>query len=378
MAGRTLRLLFLDQYGEIGGGQRILLDLVQEARAQGWIVDVLCPSGALADAARRRGAVVHVLTVPPMRDGPKSPWTLLRAFVASCRIAREHDALAQECDMIVVNGPRTLAIARTWVRAFHKPALLYLHNVYGTLANALIRSFLRLPRTAAIAISPLVAAPFSRMQQVRTISNWVSRAFLEAPVNPGRLRQVLGITDTHPIVLVPGRFSPTKGQSLVLEAARQLPTIACHFVFAGAPLFEEQGREVESEICVQAKYLPERIHVLHWTEALPALYDGADVVVIPSVWEEPFGLSAIEAMARNRPLIVTDRGMLPVIADGGRAARVTQAEAAAIAAALREYFNDPASWDARTKNARERVEALYHPDLRMRDVLQTFESLCAS
>ena len=116
----------------------------------------------------------------------------------------------------------------------------------------------------------------------------------------------------------------------------------------------------------------------YWKESMASLYDGADIVVIPSVWAEPFGLTAIEAMARSRPLIVTDRGMLPVIADGGRAARVTKADALEISSVLREYFRDPASWEARTKAARERVEDMYLPDSRQRDVLQVFESLCAS
>ena len=378
MADRVLHLLFLDQYGDIGGGQRILLDLVQTARARGWSVTVLCPSGPLAEAARALGATVHSLEVLPMRNGTKSVWTLFRAFVGSRRTAQEHRALAQECDLIVVNGPRTLAIARAWVREFHKPALLYLHGMYGRLENMLIRSFLALPHTEAIAPSSLVAAPFSRLGNIHMIQNWVSREFLSAPQLSDRLRQVLGITDTSPIVLVPGRFSPNKGQRLVLEASNMLADIPCHFVFAGAPLFEEQGREVEEELRASAESNPGRIHVVHWQESMTSLYDGADVVIVPSVWEEPFGLTAIEAMARKRPLIVTDRGMLPEIADHGRAARVAQADALAISSALRECFKDPASWQARTTSARKRVEDTYHPDVRQRDVLRVLESLCAS
>lgn len=378
MSKHAPALLFLDQYGEIGGGQRILLDLVQAARARGWSITVLCPSGPLADAARALGAQVHSLEVSSMQNGPKSVWTLFRAFVASRRAAQAHRSLAQECDLIVVNGPRTLAIARAWVREFQKPALLYLHGVYGRLENMFIRSFLALPCTAAVAPSPLVAAPFFRLRTIHTINNWVSREFLDAPPHSGRLRQVLGITDTRPIVLVPGRFSPNKGQRLVLEASKLLSDIPCHFIFSGSPLFEEKGKDVEAELKAEASRSPGRIHVTHWDEPMPSLYDGADVVVVPSVWQEPFGLTAIEAMARSRPLIVTDRGMLPVIADGGRAARVTKADALEISSALREYFKDPASWQARTTSARKRVEDTYHPDSRQRDVLQVFESLCTS
>ena len=39
----------------------------------------------------------------------------------------------------------------------------------------------------------------------------------------------------------------------------------------------------------------------------------ADVAVVPSVWEEPFGLTCIEALAAGLPLITTNRGGIPEI-----------------------------------------------------------------
>lgn len=378
MSDHLPTLLFLDQYGAIGGGQRILLDLVAAARSRGSKVHLLCPSGPLADLARQRGAEVHAIDLPSMRSGPKSLLTMVRAWFSSHRIALEHRTLAGECDLLVVNGPRTIGIAREWVRGLHKPAVLYLHGVYGALENLLIRSFLRLPRTAAIAPSPIIAAPFAGLKNLHTISNWVSQEFLTSPRSPDRLRQVLGITDLNPIVLVPGRFSPNKGQLLVLEAQRQLLDLPCHFVFSGAPLFEERGRAVEQALTAAAKAEPQRVHVMHWEGALPALFDGADIVVVPSVWQEPFGLTAVEAMARGCPLIVTDRGMLPQIAQGGRMARVVPAQADAIASALRDFFSHRPEWEVKAREARRYVEEEFSPSHRQRQVLHVFESLLPS
>ncbi|MFA5273674.1 MAG: glycosyltransferase family 4 protein [Candidatus Peribacter sp.] len=378
MNERMPTVLFLDQYGAIGGGQRILLDLVGATVARGWRVRVLCPSGSLFDACRHAGADVHALLLPPMKDGPKSTWSLLRVWHASRRIAHEQEHFARESDVIVVNGPRTLAIARMWVSRLRKPALLYLHGVYGRVENMFIRSFLALPRTAAVAPSPLVAAPFFRLKNVQVISNWVSREFLEASANPARLRQMLGMTDTHPIVLVPGRFSPNKGQRLALEASKLLSDIPCHFVFAGAPLFEGQGREVEARLREASDHAPLRIHVLEWKQPMPALYDGADVVLVPSVWEEPFGLTALEAMARGRPLIVTNRGTLPTLTDHGRCAQVVSADAQAIAAALRSFIADRPEWEDRAQQARRHVEEHFHPQKLQAEVLAVCESLLRS
>lgn len=48
-------------------------------------------------------------------------------------------------------------------------------------------------------------------------------------------------------------------------------------------------------------------------QALPELINGSDICIFPSLWEEPFGISIIEAMSCERPVIVSDAGALPEI-----------------------------------------------------------------
>ena len=42
----------------------------------------------------------------------------------------------------------------------------------------------------------------------------------------------------------------------------------------------------------------------------PALYAGCDIAVVPSLWEEPFGMVAVEAMACGRPVVASRVGGL--------------------------------------------------------------------
>ena len=42
----------------------------------------------------------------------------------------------------------------------------------------------------------------------------------------------------------------------------------------------------------------------------------ADIAVVPSMWEEPFGLTVVEAMAAGLPLITTRSGGIPEICEG--------------------------------------------------------------
>jgi glycosyltransferase involved in cell wall biosynthesis len=57
-------------------------------------------------------------------------------------------------------------------------------------------------------------------------------------------------------------------------------------------------------------------HVPH--PELPQHYSEADVFVFPSVWEEPFGMPLVEAMAAGLPCVATRGGAFPEIVQDGR------------------------------------------------------------
>lgn len=375
MHSRTRTILFLDQFGQIGGGQRILLDLAAASLTRGWRTIVLCPDGPLGEVLRERGVEVHLLPVPPMQSGRKSLLDMIRWFFFSRGAAAEYAEIAEACDLMVVNGLRTLEIARRWARDFKKPAILYLHSVFRGIPRRLISSFLKLPHTLAIAPSPLVAEPFHSLPNVRIVPNWISQEFTEPETHTGDLRKALTIDDAFPIILVPGRFSPNKGQLLALEAFRRMKDQPCHLVFAGAALFEGKGAAVERELRNTAENDPAHVHVIYWEGSLPTLFDGADLVIVPSVWEEPFGLTAIEAMARGKPLVVTNRGMLPLLAGDGRFAEVAKPDADRIAAAMRDFFTAPDRWKNRAAEAKEHVRSLYAPEKNQAEVFAFMEQL---
>jgi glycogen synthase len=78
-------------------------------------------------------------------------------------------------------------------------------------------------------------------------------------------------------------------------------------------------------------------------EALPAAYAGADAVVFPVVWEEPWGLVPLEAMGVGRPVVATGRGgSAEYLRDGENCLLFPAEDAEALARAVERLADDPA------------------------------------
>ncbi len=57
--------------------------------------------------------------------------------------------------------------------------------------------------------------------------------------------------------------------------------------------------------------MQDRVHfrgAIGHADGLVEIYQQGDIVVIPSIWDEPFGMPVTEAMATGAPVIATQVG----------------------------------------------------------------------
>lgn len=143
----------------------------------------------------------------------------------------------------------------------------------------------------------------------------------------------------QPYILYVGSFDARKNLLGLLNAfsklRQHLP--AWKLVIVGArkwkstPVFE----------VVQRLQLEEYVHFTGFVEEadLPALYNGADLFVFPSLYEG-FGLPVLEAMACGIPVVTSNTSSLPEVA-GDAALLVDPMDVEAIAAAMQQVLSDP-------------------------------------
>ena len=67
-----------------------------------------------------------------------------------------------------------------------------------------------------------------------------------------------------------------------------------------------------------------------------------NLAVVPSLWEEPFGLTVVEAMAAGLPLIATKSGGIPEICEGVATLVDREQLAEQLATAIDRLYNNPA------------------------------------
>jgi glycosyltransferase involved in cell wall biosynthesis len=100
---------------------------------------------------------------------------------------------------------------------------------------------------------------------------------------------------------------------------------------------------------------------------------GARAVIVPSEWEETFGLVVVEAMAAGVPTIASAIGSLPeLVTDGVDGIVLEPGNVAALARVLREVDEEPARFEQLGRRARKTYEERFDPDANLEELLSIY------
>ncbi|HEX4340820.1 MAG TPA: glycosyltransferase family 4 protein [Polyangiaceae bacterium] len=126
----------------------------------------------------------------------------------------------------------------------------------------------------------------------------VIRVPYEAPARPPAGNGKNGKT----VIGFIGRLHPSKGVEALISAFSTLRSDELSLCIAGSPFRTEYG-----DVLRRLAAGDSRIRFAGFMKA-SEFYSAVDVVVVPSLWNEPLSRVPIEAMAHGKPFVTSDRG----------------------------------------------------------------------
>jgi glycosyltransferase involved in cell wall biosynthesis len=128
------------------------------------------------------------------------------------------------------------------------------------------------------------------------------------------LRKHLGIAPEAAVISAVARLRAEKGIDVLIDA---LPTVERLIRCPVWLLIVGEGHEAPRLRAKAALTAADRIRFLGGAADVTPWFQIADVVAVPSLFE-PFGLSALEAIASRRPIVASRVGGLPEFIEHGK------------------------------------------------------------
>ena len=274
-----------------------------------------------------------------------------------------------------------------------KPDLIEVHNK-PDLARRLARRFpprriaLFLhndPRSMRGAKSPRERARLSaRLGRIVCVSSYIAGCWTEG-VSAGRppaihpncldLPDLADPATREAVILFAGRIVADKGaDSFVRACARALPALpGWRALMIGADRFRPDSPETPFSKSLRSEAEAAGIILAGYRDhaGVMAALGRAAIAVVPSRWQEPFGLTALEAMAGGAALITSWRGGLAELTEGVSVA-IDPEDPDGMAEAIVALARDPIARARLAAEGRDRARAYDVPAARRRlDQLRT-------
>lgn len=223
----------------------------------------------------------------------------------------------------------------------HIKVVLYLHNdpitMRGLKTEQERRSVVSI-LDSIICVSEFVKSRFSSENtNIHTIFN----ALTNLPIK-------ISIEQKKPIISYIGRVVPEKGTLMLADSLAKVlplhPSWKC--IFIGAAFFgsTKPTTDYEQKVVSTLSKLGDSVIYMNSqpNDVVMKLQYEASISVIPSLWEEPFGRTLLEAMASGCACISTKRGGIPEVA-GENAILLEPITSDILASALNKLIEDKSS-----------------------------------
>lgn len=220
----------------------------------------------------------------------------------------------RKIDVLHANGLVAAFIAKFLAGVFNKKSIMSTCAVYNFRKGSWLARMVKWLLFDFEMILPL--ADFSKKElihiglpadKMKAYYLWINQDAYK-PRDKEEIKNLMNLQEEF-IVLFVGRFIKIKGVEILIEVAKQVDK-KISFLFIGdhSPLL----KAVED---AASKYKNINLIKNISGQQLIPYYQAADILVVPSQYEEAFGKVIIEALSCGTPVIGADKGAIPYVLD---------------------------------------------------------------
>lgn len=323
-----MNILFLDQSGELGGAELCLLDILRDCPLESRVA--LLSSGPFQVRLEQANLKYCLLRDrAPCRSDRAFFSHRLRELMSLSRSLGELLHLAQESDLIYANTSKAMVLGAITHVITRRPLVYHLHDClsaehFGWLNRTLLVQLANHYAAQVITNSyatqqAFVAAGGDRSKTTVIYNGFMPERFRIDPATTAATRRSLGQDNREAFIVgCFSRFSPWKGQHLLLEAVADLDDPTVHLLLVGDALFGEEDYVLALRQQVQRLGLARQVHFLGFRQDVPQLLSCCDLLVHTPIAPEPFGRVIVEAMLAAKPVIAPAEGSGPELLHHGK------------------------------------------------------------
>jgi glycosyltransferase involved in cell wall biosynthesis len=310
-----MKILYVDQTGQLGGGELSLLDWLRLSPQDASVV--LFEDGPFRPLLEELGIPVEVLPLAALKGVRRESglWKLLSTLPAWLSLRTRLAQAARHADVLYANSQKAFLLS-AFARRSGQPLVWHLRDILtGEHFSPVLRRIAVFTgnrfATAIVVNSKATADAFvaagGRPHLLREVPDGVSACPFDEvdPETVEHLRQEL-CPPGKILVGVFGRLAEWKGQHILLEAIVNLPDV--HLCIVGDALFGEKPYSETLKARAAQLDLAQRVTFLGFRRDIPALMKCMDIVVHTSIVAEPLGRVILEGMLARKPVIATRAG----------------------------------------------------------------------
>ena len=324
-----MKILFLDQSGNLGGAELNLLDLGKFYRDSCLVG--LFADGSFREALEENQIPVRILSSQQLKISKNSNfWQSITKIGQIIPLIKEVVQLSHDYDLIYANTQKAMVVGAIVSLLTRKPLVFHLHDILSPehfsqvnrqLAVSLANQFASLVIANSYATKEAFIEAGGRKNLVEVVYNGFDlEQYQHLEDRARQLRQELNLEGSY-LVGNFSRLSPWKGQHILLEALIHCPKAIA--ILVGDALFGEDEYVEELHQQVKRLGLDERVIFLGFRSDIPQLMSMCDLVVHTSIAAEPFGRVIVEAMLCHKPVIATAAGGAVELIENGQTGWLT-------------------------------------------------------